>query len=431
MKATWDKLENNWMQFEVEVEADQFAKAMDSAFQKLNQRVNIPGFRRGKAPRALFERMYGKESLVQEAVDALLPTAYSDAVAQGDVHPIDRPDLAVEQAEAGKSLVFKGKVQVRPEVTLGRVTGFNIPQPSAEVTAEQIDQQLETLRTRATTLVTDESGEVKPGSFVIIDYEGFVDDVAFEGGKGENHTLEIGSGSFIPGFEEGLIGAKVGEDRNVNATFPEQYGAEHLAGKTALFKVTVKEVKYKVMPELNDEFAAEAGPFQTLQELRADIENRLKESAKANAEREYQNSIIEAVSDDAAVEIPEVLVHQRVHDMLHDFAHDLERKGLNWELYTQITGKTEHELHAEFEGPAKKGVKADLVMAAVAKQEGITVAEADMESEFDRMLAVYKDQQTEIKQLRKSASYRERMREGLLMQKTIDFLVKANTAPQA
>lgn len=431
MKATWDKLENNWMQFEIEVEATQFAKAVDSAFKKLNQRVNIPGFRRGKAPRALFERMYGKEGLVQEAVDALLPTAYSDAVAQGDVFPIDRPDLEIEQAEDGKAFVVKGKVQVRPEVTLGRISGFSIPQPSAEVTPEQIDQQVETLRSRATTLVTDESGEVKPGSFAIIDFEGFVDDVAFEGGKGENHTLEIGSGSFIPGFEEGLIGAKVGEERNVNATFPEQYQAEHLAGKTALFKVTVKEVKHKSVPELNDEFAAEASSFQTLQELRADIENRLKESAKVNAERAHQNSIIEAVSDDATVEVPEVLVHQRVHDMLHDFEHDLQRQGLNWDIYTQVTGKTEHDMHEQYEEPAKKGIKADLVMAAVAKREGITVAEADMEAEFDRMLALYKDQQTEIKQLRKSGSYRERMREGLLMQKTIEFLVTANTAPQA
>jgi len=431
MKATWDKLENNWMQFEVEVEAIQFTKAVDTAFRKLNQRVNIPGFRRGKAPRTLFERMYGKESLVQEAVDELLPAAYTDAIAQGDVYPIDRPDVQIEQAEEGKAFVFKGKVQVRPEATLGRISGFDLQAPSAEVAPEQVDQQLESLRTRAATMVTDESGEVKPGSFAIIDYEGFVDDVAFEGGKGENHTLEIGSGSFIPGFEDGLTGAKVGEYREVNATFPEQYHAEHLAGKTALFKVTVKEVKQKLLPELNDEFAAEVSPFQTLQELRADIENRLKESAKANAEKEFRNSIIEAVSNDAAVDVPEVLVHQRVHDMIHDFEHDLTRQGMNWELYTQITGRSEHDLHEELEAPAKRGVKADLVLAAVARKEGLTVTEADIEAEFDRMLAAFPDQQSDIKKLRKSVSYRERMREGLLIQKTMDYLVSVNTAPQA
>ncbi len=430
MKATWDKLEKNWMGFEVEIEAGQFAQAIDGAFRKLSQRVNIPGFRKGKAPRPIFERMYGKQTLVQEAVEDLLPKAYSQAVVENQVNPIDQPEVELVQAEEGKSFIFKGKVQVQPEVKLGKLSGFDIPQPSTEVATEQIEEQLNSLRDRMATLVTDESGEVKEGSFAIIDFEGFVDDVAFEGGKGENHTLEIGSGQFIPGFEEQLIGAKVGESRDVNVTFPEQYHAEHLAGKAALFKVNVKEVKRKELPELNDEFAKEASRFQTLGELKADIENRLKESAKANAEKDYQNKVIDAVASESEVDLPEVMVHNRVHDMIHDFEHSLQRQGFSLDMWSQATGKTSHDLHHEFEEPAKKSVKNDLVLGAVAKQENITVTDADIEAEFDDMLARYPGQEGDIKTLRKNANYRERMREGLLIQKTIEHLVNLNTVPQ-
>jgi trigger factor len=429
MKATWDKLGNNWMQFEVEVPADEFAKAVDAAYRKLSQRVTIPGFRPGKAPRALFERNYGKETLVQEAVEALLPRVYGEAVDEGKVEPIDQPEVELVQAEEGKSFIFKGKVQVTPEVTLGKLSGFDIAQPSSEVSAEQVDQQLNQLRERMATLVTDDSNEVKQGSFAVIDFEGFVDGVAFEGGKGENHTLEIGSGSFIPGFEEQLVGAKVGENRDVKVTFPEQYHAEHLAGKEALFKVTVKEAKKKELPELNDEFAADVSRFQTLAELRADIESRLADNAKANAKKEYEQKVVEAVAGEATVELPEVLVHRRVHDMMHEFEHNLASQGYSMDLWQQATGKSSHDLHEELEEPAKKSVKTDLVLGAVAKQANIEVAEAEVEAEFDQMLAQYKGQEKEINQLRKNPNYRDRVRETLLVNKTIEHLVSLN-APQ-
>lgn len=430
MKATWDKLEKNWVQFQVEVEAQQFAKAVDAAYRKLSQKVNIPGFRPGKAPRAIFERMYGKETLVQEAVEQLLPQAYGDAVDQGDVNPIDQPEVELVQAEEGKDFIFKGKVQVTPEVTLGKVSGFGLEQPSGEVTDEQIDEQVNSLRARMATLTTDESGEVTHGAFAIIDFEGFVDDEPFEGGKGENYSLEIGSGSFIPGFEEQLIGAKVGDAVDVKVTFPAQYHAEQLAGKEALFKVTVREVKKKELPELTDEFAAEVSRFQTVTELRADIENRLKENAKAGAEKEFRNQVLEAIANEAEVELPEVLVHRRVHDMLGEFEQNLSMQGFSVEMWSQATGKTQHDLHEELHEPAKKSVKNDLVLAAVAKRDGIAVAEAEIEAEFDQMLARYKGQEKEIKQLRKNPNYRERVRESLLVQKTVEHLVNLNTAPQ-
>ncbi|MFZ5817168.1 MAG: trigger factor [Bacillota bacterium] len=428
MKATWDKLESNWMQFQVEVEAQEFSRAIETAFKKVNQQVTIPGFRKGKAPRALFERTYGKETLVQEAVEQVLPQAYTAAVLQGDVEPIDQPEIELVQAEEGLPFIFKGKVQVSPEVTLGKLSGFGLEKPSAEVSDEQVEEQINNLRSRLATLVTDEEGEVKAGSFAVIDFEGFVDDVPFEGGKGENYTLEVGSNTFIPGFEEQLIGAKAGESRDVTVTFPAEYHAEHLAGKAALFKVTVKEVKKKELPELNDEFAQQVSQFSTMEELRADIKNRLIESAQATAEREFQNKVIEAVAGEASVEIPHVLVHNKVHEMIHDFEHQLSRQGFTIDMWYQATGKTHDDLHVEFDAAAKRSVKNDLVLAAVAKKEGISVSEAEIEAEFDKLLSMYKGQEADIKKLRKNPNYRARMREGLLVQKTIEHLVNLNTA---
>lgn len=430
MKATWDKLDKNWMQFEVEVDAAQFTKAVDAAYRSMNQKVSIPGFRRGKAPRSLFERNYGKQSLVQEAVENLLPQAYETALNEGNINPVDQPEVELVQAEEGKNFIFKGKVQVVPEVKLGKIAGFDIEKPSGEVSAEQVNEQIDALRSRTAALVTDEAAAVQQGSFAVIDFEGFVDDVAFEGGKGENYSLEIGSGSFIPGFEEQLVGAKAGESRDVKVSFPEEYHAEHLAGKEALFKVTVKEVKRKELPELNDEFVKEVSRFETVEALRADIEQRLSESAKANAEKDFQNKLVDAVAAEAEVDLPEVMVHRRVHDMINDFEQSLTRQGYSLDLWSQATGKSTHDLHHEFEASAKKAVKNDLVLATVAKQEGILVTDADIEAEFAEMQARYPGQEKEIAKLRKTATYRARLQEALLTQKTIDHLVRQNTALQ-
>ncbi|MFB5083742.1 trigger factor [Symbiobacterium thermophilum] len=428
MKATWDKLENNWMQFEVEVDASEFSKSVEAAFRKMNRQVTIPGFRRGKAPRAVFERVYGKEALVQEAVDQILPRAYSEALEQGQIEPISQPEIEVVQAEDGKPLIFKGKVQVTPEVTLGRLSGFGIEKQVPEVTDQEVEEQLSALRERLATLVTDESGEVDQGSFAVIDFEGFIDGEPFEGGKGEGYTVEIGSGTFIPGFEEGLVGAKAGETREVTVTFPEDYHAQHLAGKQAVFKVTVHEVKKKELPELNDEFAQQVSPFKTVEELRADIKNRLSEAAAQKAEEDFRNKVVEAVADDASVEVPEVLVHDKVHDMIHDFEHQLAQQGITLDMWHQITGKTHEDLHKELEPQATKLVKVDLVLAAVAKQVGLTVSDAELEAEFDRLLAMYPKQQSYIRQLRASAAYRAQLRRDLLKQKTVEHLVELNSA---
>lgn len=431
MKATWDKLEKNWMRFEVEVEAAEFAKAVDAAFKKLNNQVNIPGFRKGKAPRAIFERNYGKQSLIQEAVEQLLPRAYSLAVVQHNIDPIDQPEVEQISSNEGEPFTFSGKVQVQPEVKLGQISGFGVTKPELTVTEEEINAQIDSLRNRVATLVPVEEGAVEQGSHTVIDFEGFVGETPFEGGKAEGYPLEIGSGTFIPGFEDQLVGAKVGETVNVNVTFPEEYQAEHLRGQNALFKVTVRELKKKELPELNDAFAAEVSPHATLEALRKDVEARLGEQAAQNAVRALQNELIEKIVDGAEVEIPEVLAHRKEHELVEDFARNLEQQGFNMEIYEQVTGKTHNDLHKEFHDQAVKQVKVELVMAAVAKSEGLSVSDAEIEAEFEQMLTQFPTQKAEIVKLRGNDNYRAYLKDQILSRKTLDRIVSLNEAPQA
>ncbi|HLO01906.1 MAG TPA: trigger factor [Symbiobacteriaceae bacterium] len=431
MKATWDKLEKNWMRFEVEVEAAEFAKAVDAAFKKLNNQVTVPGFRKGKAPRAIFERNYGKQSLIQEAVETLLPRAYSLAVVQNNIEPIDQPEIENISSDEGQPFTFSGKVQVQPEVTLGKISGFGVTKPEIAVTEEDVNAQLESLRDRLATLVPDEEGTVEKGSHTVIDFEGFLGETPFEGGKAESYPLEVGSGTFIPGFEDQLVGAKVGENVNVNITFPEDYQAEHLRGQNALFKVTVRELKKKELPELNDAFAAEVSRHATLEELRKDVEARLGEQAKQNAVRALQNELIEQIVAGAEVEVPEALAHRKEHEMVEEFAQNLEQQGFNMEIWEQVTGKTHADLHKEFHEQAVKRVKTELVMAAVAKHEGLTVSDAELEAEFEQMLAQFPAQKAEITKLRGNDNYRVYLKDQILSRKTLDRIVSLNEAPQA
>jgi trigger factor len=431
VKATWDKLEKNWMRFEVEVEAAEFAKAVDAAFKKLNNQVTVPGFRKGKAPRALFERNYGKQTLIQEAVEELLPRAYSLAVVQQNIEPIDQPEIESVTSDEGQPFRFNGKVQVEPEVQLGKLSGFAVTKPESKVTEEEVAAEIESLRNRLATLVPNEAGVVEKGSHTVIDFEGFLGETPFEGGKAENYPIEIGSGTFLPGFEEQLVGAKVGETVNVNVTFPEEYQAEHLRGQNALFKVTVRELKQKELPELNDAFAAEVSRHQTLEELRKDVEARLGEQAVQNALRAYQNELIDQIVDGSEVEVPEVLTHRKEHEMVDEFTQSLEKQGFNMELYEQVTGKTHDDLHKEFHEQAVKRVKTDLVMTAVAKHEGLTVTEAEVDAEFAQMLAQFPSQKAEINKLRDNDNYRAYLKDQLLTRKTFDRILSLNEVPQA
>ncbi|MCG0239637.1 MAG: trigger factor [Firmicutes bacterium] len=426
MKATWDRLEKNVMQFRVEVEAERFSRAVDAAFRKLVRNARIPGFRPGKAPRFVFERYYGKETLIQQAVEDLLPEVYAEALEAGQVQPIDQPKIELEQAEEGKDFIFKGTVQVKPEVKLGRLDGFGLTYPDTSVTDEQVDAQLNQLRERMAQLVPDETGEVRQGSFVVVDFEGYIDGEKFEGGSGEGVTVEVGAGQLIPGFEEQLVGMKAGEEKEIQVTFPEDYPVEHLRGKAASFKVKVRDVKRKELPALDDAFAASVSRFQTLQELRADIQNKLREVAERQAEENFRNQVVEAVTAEAEVEVPEVLTHRRIHTLIDEFAHSLSHQGMTLEAYLQATGKDLETLHKEFEEPARKQVKTELVLEAVAKQEGLEVTEAEIDAEFEAMARLYRSQAREIDRLRRNPEYRERVRENLLRQKAVSHLVERN-----
>jgi len=427
VKATWDRLEKNVVQYAVEVEAERLTRAMDAAFRKLNQKANIPGFRKGKAPRFIFERFYGKAGILEEAIQTLVPEAYSEAVQESGLVPIDDPHFDLEAAEDGKDLVFKAKVEVRPEVKLGRLKGFDdIKYEAPMVTEIQVDEQLESLRDRAAQLVPDDSGLVQRGSFAVIDFEGFLNDEPFEGGRAEDFTLEIGSGRFIPGFEEQVEGMRVGDEKEIRVTFPEDYQTSNLAGKEVVFKVRAKDLKKKELPELDDAFAQQVSRFQTLQELRDDLTNRLKETAEREAQRAFEDKLIKAVADEADVEVPEVLVHRRQHSLLHDLEHDLTNRGLSLEQYLEFTKKDAQQLHDEMREPATASMKTTLVIEAVAAQEGITVSDAEVDAEIDRLVVSYGNEAATRRHQLQSPEIYEQIRSSLMVQKTVAHLVNLN-----
>lgn len=424
MKVSWERLQENEVEYQVEVDTDQFGKSLDKAYRKLVQRVNIPGFRRGKAPRSIAERYLGTEALIQEAVDALLPEAYTHALKESGLDPIDQPKVDIVQVGADTPFIFKAKVQVKPEVTLGALTGYDIKKEEPVVTEKEVDEQIEGFRERQAQLAVDEAGEVVQGSFAIIDFEGFIGDEAFEGGSGEGYTLEIGSGTFIPGFEEQLIGAKAGEEREVKVAFPSDYRAEHLAGKDASFKVTVREIKKKALPELDDNFAQQVSRHQTLQELRSELTNRLQRAAGLEARRDYENRLVQAVVDASAVESPAIMVDRRVERAIRDFEARLQEQGLSLEGYFEATKRDLDSLKAEFRPGADKAVKADLVLEAIAKQEGLNPTETEIDNEIRFMAIVNRVDEKQIPRLLSDWDVRDDVKDSLRRQKALQHLVK-------
>lgn len=426
MKATWERLEKNWVQLQVEVEAERLGKAVDQAFRKLVKKVNIPGFRRGKAPRFIFEQVYGKESLVQEALESLVPEAYDEAVDTTGVEPVDHPELDLVSVDETEGLVFKAKVQVKPEVQLGRLSEFeNLQMAEGSIDAAEVERELEVLREQHASLEPYEEPAAE-GHFLLIDFQGFVDGEPFAGGSGEAVNVQIGAGRFISGFEEGLVGARADEEREVKVTFPEDYPAPELQGKEAVFKVKVLEVKHKVLPDLNDAFAAEVSRFQTLQELRSDIENRLKDNAAMKAQQDFKQQVVDAVAGDAQVDIPQPMVERQLDHMLHEFQHTLSQQGLELEQYLQLSGKTIEQVREDLKETAAKRVRTDLVLEAVSKSKDISVTDEEIEAEIEKTAQEYGDNAAEVRRMMAQAANRERLREGLVRQKTIDYLVQLN-----
>lgn len=427
MTAKWEKQEGNKGILTFEVPAEEFDQALDQAFKKVVKDVQLPGFRKGRVPRGLFEQRFGVESLYQDAVDIVLPEAYSKAVDEADIFPIVQPSVDIEQIEKGKALIFTAEVEVKPEVTLGEYKGLEVEEESVEVTDEDIEQELKNLQEQHAELVVKEDGEIAEGDTVVIDFEGFTDGEAFEGGKGENHSLEIGSGQFIPGFEEKLIGKKPGEETEIDVTFPEEYHAENLAGKEATFKVKIHEVKAKELPELDDEFAKDVDDeVETLDELKTKKKEQMLEERTQAAETAKRESLIEKASDNVEVDIPDAMVENELEQMLAEFEQRLQMQGMTLEMYSQFSGQDEDALKEQMKEDAAKRVKTSLTLEAIANAENLEATEEEVNEEIDKMAGMYgvdKDQLVQI-----LGGNTETIQNDLKIRKAIDLLVEHSKA---
>ncbi|MBN6186569.1 trigger factor [Aneurinibacillus sp. BA2021] len=425
MKATWEKLENNQGVLTIEVEEARVDQAIDQAFTKVVKKVNIPGFRKGKVPRKIFEARFGVESLYQDALDIILPEAYTEAVQETGIEPVDRPEVDVEQIGKGQPLVFKATVTVKPEVKLGEYKGLTVEEKDFSVTDEAIAEELSQMQNRSAELVVlEDDAAIENGDYAIIDFQGFVDGEAFEGGEAENYQLEVGSNTFIPGFEEQIIGLKKGEEKDVNVTFPEEYHAAELAGKPAVFKVKVNEVKRKNLPELDDEFAKDVSEFDTLDELKADIKNKLEEKAKSDAENYKKESLIEKATAGAEIDLPEVMVENEVNHMVNDFAQRLQFQGMNLDLYYQFTGLDEEKLREQFQEDAEKRVRTTLVLEAIGKAENVEVTDEDINQELEELSKQYNRPVDELRSIFGARDNMESLKNDIRIRKTIDLLVE-------
>jgi trigger factor len=423
MSTKWEKLEKNQGVLTVEVEAQEVGIALDKAFKKVVHKINVPGFRKGKVPRKIFEARFGIESLYQDALDILLPEAYGKALDETGIEPVDRPEIDVEQMEVDKNLIFKATVTVKPEVELGEYKGLEVPEKDFSVSEDAVEEELGKVRERQAELIVVEEGTVENGDTTVIDFEGFLGEEAFEGGKGENYTLEIGSNSFIPGFEDQLIGMKKEEERTITVTFPEEYQSEELAGKEATFKVKVNEIKRKELPELDDEFAKDVSEFDTLDEYKADLRKKLEEKATQDEENYKKDALVELAAANATVEIPPAMVEHETEHMLKDFGQRLQMQGMNLDLYYQFAGLDEAGLREQFKGDAEKRVRINLTLEAIAKAENIEVNQEDVEAEMSKMAEMYGVPVEELKGRLAGEGHLESLENDLKIRKAIELLV--------
>ncbi|RCW42645.1 trigger factor [Paenibacillus prosopidis] len=424
MKATWEKIDKNIVSIDVEVEAEQVAQALDQAFKKVVQKVNVPGFRKGKVPRGIFESRFGIESLYQDAIDILLPDAYSDAVKENNLQPVDRPEIDVEQFAKGQTFKFKAKVIVKPEVTLGDYKGLEVEAVASEVTEEEIAAELERLQQRHAELSVIEEGAAQNGDITVIDFDGYVDGEQFEGGQSERYSLELGSGSFIPGFEEQVVGMQIGDYKDVEVTFPESYHAENLAGKQAVFKVKLHEIKRKNLPALDDEFAKDVSEFDTIDEYKQDLSAKLKERKDKEAEQALETAVVEKATAAADVEIPEPMIVTETDYMVKDFENRLRMQGMNMDLYFQFSGQNESVLREQMRADAEKRVRNNLVLDAIAKAEGIAATDEDLTEELENLSKAYNRPADELREIFTKNGNIDSLKEDVALRKTIKFLLE-------
>lgn len=389
MEAKMEKIDVNVVKFEVKVEAAKFSEALTKAYKKNVKKFNVPGFRKGKVPMNVVKQYYGLGVLLEDAVNFAIEESYSEVLKENNIIPVDYPKVDVVQVEEGKDFIYTAEVTVYPEVELGEYKGLSVEKKTYEVTEEEVSKKLKEMQEKNARVETKEEGTVENGNIAVIDFKGFIDDVAFEGGEGKDYPLEIGSGSFIDNFEEQLIGLKVGESKDVNVTFPEAYGKEDLNGKPAKFEVTVKEIKVKELPALDDEFAKEVSEFDTLEELKADLKEKAVKANELRAKREMEEKVINAVVDNAKVEIPEAVINREVENMVRDLEMRLGQQGLSLEQYYEFTGSTEDKMKSYMKENAERKVKTDLVMSAVTEAEAIEATEEELKAKAEEVAKMY------------------------------------------
>ena len=423
MSLQVEKLEKNMARLTIEVPADDLEKALQNAYKKQKNRIAIPGFRKGKVPRQMIEKMYGAEIFYDDAANELIPKAYSEAYDSGEADIVSRPEIDVVQIEKGKPFIFTATVATRPEVTLGQYKGLEVEKISVEVTPEEVDKKIQEEAEKNARTITVEDRPVQDGDEIILDYEGSVDGVLFEGGKAENYPLIIGSGSFIPGFEEQLIGVEAGTDVEVNVTFPEEYHAEDLKGKAAVFKCKVHEIKAKELPEIDDEFAAEVSEFDTLEEYKADVKAKLEEQKIAEGKEKQEDSAVEQAVRNAQFELPEAMIETQVMQMTDEFAQRMRGQGLTMEQYFQFTGMTSEKMTEDLRPQAIKSIETRLVLEAIVKAENIEVSDERFDEEIAKMADMYKMEADKLKEYMGDKE-KEQMKKDIAVQEAITFLTE-------
>lgn len=423
MKANAERIEKNTVQLDIEVDAEQVSQALDKAYRKMVKNVNIPGFRKGKTPRPIFERFMGKEAIYEEAMESLVPEVYFKAVEDTGIEPIDQPKVEIVQAEDGKPVLLKATVEVKPEVLLGQYKGLQLSKPVTEIQDRDVDAELERLRNRHAKLLTIEEGTVQNGDQVELDFLGKVNGEPFQGGEGKNYPLTIGSGSFIPGFEEQMVGMAIGENKEITVTFPENYQSEELAGQNATFEVTVNGIKRKELLDLDDEFAKDVSEFDTLEELRADTGNKLKQTAESKAEYQFRQDLIELAVSNAELEVPENMINSQLEETIRSMNSRLTEQGIDLETYLGYTNSSMTELREQLRPEAESRVRTNLVLEAIAKGESIKASEEEIKAESAKVAGHYQQDPEEFYNMLKKERQLGFITDSLVMDKTVQLLV--------
>ncbi len=425
MSLQVENLEKNMAKLTIEVSAEEFDAAIEKAYQKNKGKVNVQGFRKGKAPRAMIEKMYGVGMFYEDAANLLIPEAYEKAAEESGLDIVSQPDIDVTQIEKGKSFIFTAQVAVKPEVTLGEYKGIEVEKKLAEVSPEEVTAELEKVREQNSRTVTVEDKPAQMGDIVTINFEGFVDGVAFEGGKGEDYPLTLGSHSFIDTFEDQLVGKNLNDEIEINVTFPEEYQAAELAGKAALFNVTIKEIKTKELPEIDDDFAQDISDFETLADYKADVEKTIFEKKEKQIKSEKEEAVIEKIVENATMDIPEPMIDSQVRQMADDFAQRVQSQGLSIEQYFQFTGMDSKKFLEQMKPQAVKRIQTRLVLEAIVKAENIVASEEDIEKEIVEMSAMYKMEVEKLKEII-GEKEREQIALDMAVQKAVELIVETS-----